>query len=69
MLNSFGIEGSVEQAILEYDNMYIVSRERFIENILNYFEWKYGDDITMNITDKLNYEFEDIFVYSINYKN
>lgn len=69
MLSSFGIEGSVEQAILEYDNVYIVSRERFIENILNYFEWKYGDDITMNITDKLNYEFEDIFVYSINYKN
>ncbi len=66
VIRSFGIETSVENSILRLNNAYIISEPVYIENIINYFKWKYGEEFSYEIVDKINYEPQEVYVYSMN---
>lgn len=44
---------SIEQAILNQENVYIVSPESNVVNIIAYFQWKYAERLTFQIVDEI----------------
>lgn len=64
-LETLGIEeDTIEQSILTKENVYIISPEKNIENIIQYFEWKYKDQLEYKIIDSLPI-FDGTYVYDL----
>ncbi|MCI8375952.1 MAG: hypothetical protein HFI29_11045 [Lachnospiraceae bacterium] len=67
IMHEFGIKNSseIEAAIINRDNIFIISNEYLIEVIKQYFKWKYGDILRCRIVDNIEY----INVYSFTLDN
>lgn len=48
--------GTIEESILNQENVRVISEEPYICNILSYFQWKYGDRLRWEITDTIETE-------------
>jgi len=44
---------TIEAAIVNQENVRVISDETYIANILEYFQWKYGDRLSWEITDTI----------------
>lgn len=64
MLNHAGIDGTVEEAVVMQDNVYMMGT--YADNSLplfdSYFMWKYGEDYSYEVVDVLE---EEIYVWKV----
>ena len=56
-LTAMGLEyETIEEAILNQDNVRVISEKTYISSMLGYFQWKYGERLRWEITDTIDTE-------------
>lgn len=63
-INKLGVndDESIETAILTHNNVYIISEDAYIIGIIEYFKWKYGENLSYKVIDEIG-AFNGVKVY------